>query len=389
MPVLASAATMTRKGSRLLRQLLLGLVVLFGAGLLLATHGCASFGDRPSGARLEHIRQSSAYHDGKFQNAMPTRMLKEGSTFELIRRQLIVEEERVPKVPIQVVPLTRQQLETPPASGLRVTWIGHASTLLELDGYRILTDPIWSDRCSPVSGVGPERFFPPPIPLADLPPIDAVVISHDHYDHLDMATIQALAPTGVQFFVPLGIGAHLEKWGVPTGQITELEWNQSATLRGLTLTATMARHYSGRGILHGDQTLWASWAIVGPTHRAFFSGDSGYFEGFRDIGAKYGPFDLTLVKIGAYDPLWQEIHMSPEEAVQTHMAVGGKVLVPIHWGTFNLAYHDWFEPAERTVASATKAGITLVIPRPGQPVEPAAPPALETWWRNGDRVQTP
>ncbi len=366
-----------------LRLATIGLLgVLVGAAAL-STHGCATFGGAPSGERLERIRHSSAYRDGKFQNAMPTRMLEPDSTWKLIRRQLVVEEERVPLSLIPVVPVSRQQLETPPTSGLRVTWIGHASTLIEIDGHRVLTDPIWSDRCSPISGVGPERFHPPPIPLDQLPPIDAVVISHDHYDHLDMATIQALAPTGVRFFVPLGIGAHLETWKVPADQIVELEWNQSATHRGLTITATMARHYSGRGLINGNQTLWASWVMAGPSHRAFFSGDSGYFEGFRDIGAQHGPFDVTLIKIGAYDPLWQQIHMSPEEAVQTHRALGGRLMIPVHWGTFNLAYHDWYEPAERAVAAAEKAGVSLMIPRPGQQIEPAAPPPLERWWRPG------
>jgi L-ascorbate metabolism protein UlaG (beta-lactamase superfamily) len=233
---------------------------------------------------------------------------------------------------------------------------------------------------SPSTLLGPKRFFAPPIALMDLPPIDAAVISHDHYDHLDMRTVCFLAARGTVFAVPLGIGAHLERWGVPEERRVELDWGESVDVGGLRLEACPARHYSGR-LYFGDPTLWASWAILGPRHRVFFSGDSGYFEEFRRIGERLGPFDLTLAKIGAYGTTWPQIHMTPEEAVRAHGDVRGAVLLPVHWGTFNLAYHDWREPAERVVAAAADRGARLVVPRPGESVEPARASEPITWWR--------
>jgi L-ascorbate metabolism protein UlaG (beta-lactamase superfamily) len=204
----------------------------------------------------------------------------------------------------------------PPASGLRATWIGWASVLVEIDGRTVLTDPVWSERCSPSTLVGPKRFHPPPIAIDELPPIDLVLISHDHYDHLDMPTVQTLAARGSHFAVPLGVGAHLEHWNIPASQIHELDWNETFRLHDLTITATPARHYSGRNPMFGDETLWASWVAAGPRHKIFFSGDSGYSPSFAIIGAHHGPFDLALIKIGASDPTWSEVHMNPEEAVQ-------------------------------------------------------------------------
>jgi L-ascorbate metabolism protein UlaG (beta-lactamase superfamily) len=341
----------------------------------------ATFGGKLEGARLERARHSPRFDGERFVNPVPTRMLVPGSTWEMIRHQLFGGEERVPLRPPPIVARSTADYATPPASGLRATWIGHASTLVEIDGHRLLTDPIWSERASPSTLVGPRRFAAAPIPLEALPPIDVVVVSHDHFDHLDMTTVQALAARGTRFVVPLGVGAHLEAWSIPAAQITELDWGESARVGALELTATPARHYSGRNPLRRDGTLWSSWVVKGPHHRVFFSGDSGYFDGFRAIGAAHGPFDLTLVKIGACDRTWQEIHMSPEEAVRVHEDVGGKLLLPVHWGTFNLAFHAWNAPAEEVVTAAVARGVAVAVPRPGQWVEPSVPPPLETWWR--------
>jgi L-ascorbate metabolism protein UlaG (beta-lactamase superfamily) len=340
-----------------------------------------SFGGRLEGPRLERARRSPQFDGQQFVNPIPTHKLLPGTFWEMTRHQLFGGEERVPRRPLPVVARAASDYGSPPPSGLRATWIGHASTLVELDGFRVLTDPIWSERCSPSTLVGPRRFHPPPIALADLPAIDAVVISHDHYDHLDMGTVQVLAARGTRFAVPLGVGAHLEAWGVPAAQVAELDWGESLRLGELTLTATPARHYSGRNPLHADEALWASWVLAGPRHRVFFSGDSGFFEGFRAIGAAHGPFDLTLIKIGACDRTWQEIHMSPGEAVQAHRDLGGRLLLPVHWGTFNLAFHAWNAPAEEVLAAAGDDGVALVVPRPGELVEPGLPPPLEAWWR--------
>jgi L-ascorbate metabolism protein UlaG (beta-lactamase superfamily) len=348
---------------------------------LASTRWLASFGGTVQGPRLERVLRSPRFDGHRFVNPVPTDLLVPGSTWEMIRHQLFGGEERVPR---RAIPLEERQAAdyvTPPASGLRATWIGHASTLVEIDGQRILTDPIWSERCSPSTLVGPRRFHPPPIPLEALPPIDLVLVSHDHFDHLDMATVQALGARGARFAVPLGVGAHLEAWSIPAAQVTELDWGESLRVGGLEVIATPARHYSGRNPLRRDATLWASFVVKGPVHRLFFSGDSGYFDAFEAIGAAHGPFDLTLIKIGACDRTWQDIHMSPEEAVRAHQDLGGRLLLPVHWGTFNLAFHAWNAPAEEVVAAAASRGVALAVPRPGQRVEPAAPPALEAWWR--------
>jgi L-ascorbate metabolism protein UlaG (beta-lactamase superfamily) len=355
--------------------LLLGVVSMLGLD---------SLGARPSGERQARILGSANFREGRFRNLEPTHKLMPGTFWQMLRHQLFGGEQRTPLAPVPVVTRTAADYASPAPSGLRATWVGHASVLVEIDGLRVLVDPIWSERCSPLGFVGPVRFHPPPMALEELPLIDAVLISHDHYDHLDAATVVALARRGAHFAVPLGVGAHLEHWGVPATQVTDLDWYESVTIKGLRLTATPARHYSGRSI-HTDSTLWASWAIGGPVHRVFFSGDSGYSERFREVGEKLGPFDLTLVKIGACDPTWQQIHMDPEEAVRTHLDVRGRVLLPVHWGTFNLAYHDWNEPPERALAAARAQGAVIVLPRPGEWFEPSQPPPVETWWREGAR----
>lgn len=371
------------------RRILIGSLVLLAVALVLAlasTSWLATFGAKPAGVRLDRMGKSPHFADGKFQNMVPTNKLVPGTFWSMVRHQLFGDEQRVPDRVIPVVTRGAADYAAPPASGLRATWIGHATTLVEIDGRRVLTDPIWSDRCSPSRRFGPKRFHPPPIALEALPPIDAVVISHDHYDHLDMATVKALAARGARFAVPLGIGAHLEAWGVPAAQVSELDWYESVSVGDLRLTATPARHYSGRNPLRSDVTLWASWVVKGPHHAFFFSGDSGYFDEFKQVGARLGPFDLALVKIGACDATWQEIHMSPEEAVRTAADVRSQLLLPVHWGTFNLGFHAWNEPADQVVAAAKAAGAALVVPRPGALVEPeklaaVSAGAVEAWWR--------
>jgi L-ascorbate metabolism protein UlaG (beta-lactamase superfamily) len=371
---------MKRSRRRLLSIIAL-LVLLAFTVALRSTAWLVSLGGRVTGARLERARRSPMFRDGRFRNVEP-RGLASTSYREMARRQFFGDEQRSPLHPIPVVRRQKSDYATPPRSGLRATWIGWASVLVEIDGRIVMTDPVWSERCSPSTLVGPKRFHLPPIALDDLPPIDVVVISHDHYDHLDMTTIRALAARGTQFVVPLGIGAHLERWGVPASQMTELDRNESAEIRGLQFVATHARHYSGRNPIHGNETLWSSWVVKGPRHRFFFSGDSGYSTAFRTIGAEHGPFDLTLIKIGASDPTWAENHMTPEEAVQTHRDVQGRVMLPVHWATFNLGFHAWRDPADRAVEAARNANVQLVVPRPGEWFEPSEKlRAPDGWWR--------
>ena len=268
-----------------------------------------------------------------------------------------------------------------PAGECAASWYGHSSVLVEVDGYRVLADPIWSRRCSPSRVVGPQRLHEPPAPLDALPAIDAVLISHDHYDHLDIDTVIGLARTQrAPFVVPLGIGAHLRKWGIPEARIVELDWYESHRIGDLTLICTPARHFSGR-MFTRNTTLWASWAIIGPRHRAFFGGDTGYTKSFAEIGSEHGSFDLTLLPIGAYHPAWPDIHMNPEEAVRAHLDMTDSgLLVPIHWATFRLAPHPWAEPVQRLLAAAEPAGIQVALPKPGQRVDRDSPVA-DPWWQ--------
>lgn len=225
-----------------------------------------------------------------------------------------------------------------------------------------------------------KRFFAPPLPLDALPPIDAVILSHDHYDHLNEEAIKALRDRVPRFIVPLGVGAHLEYWGVAPERIFELDWWERAEVEGVEVVCTPARHFSGRSLTDRNGTLWAGWAILGADQRAFFSGDTGLFPGFSEIGRRLGPFDVTMLEVGAYNAAWADIHMGPEQAVQAHQMVRGELMVPIHWGTFNLAFHSWTEPAERVLVAAEASGIQVAIPRPGESIIPTAPPAVQPWW---------
>ena len=369
------------------RRLPRALLALALVAAVIAAAGCGvlsqpQFGAAMSGARLERAKANPHYRDGRFVNLQPERPTSTGAMFDYLVRQFSGDEVRVPPAPLPVLAVEPTALATaPPSSGLRAFWIGHASVYVEVDGLRLLLDPVFAERVSPIS-IGPKRFHPPPIALADLPKIDAVLISHDHYDHLDMETVQRLAARGTRFFVPLGIGAHLERWGVPEAQIDEMEWWQRKTLGGVEFICTPTRHYSGRGLADRSATLWSSWSVLGPRHRFFYSGDTGYGTHFQDIGARLGPFDLAFVKIGAYGPgpSWVDIHMPPEQSVQAHQDVRARRMFPVHWSTFNLAYHDWDEPIRRTVAEARRAGVELVTPRLSEWVDADRDFASTPWW---------
>jgi len=360
----------------------LALVAAALAAAAWAVMSMPQFGAPMTGARLERARANAQYREGRFVNLEPEAP-STTSLLDYTMRQFSGDEVREPPKPVPVLAVDKAALASPPpAAGLRAFWIGHASTYAEIDGVRLLLDPVFAEHVSPLP-VGPRRFHAPPIALADLPKIDAVLISHDHYDHLDMDTVRALAARGSKFFVPLGIGAHLERWGVPAAQVEELEWWQERTLgNGVRIVCTPTRHYSGRGLNNRSSTLWSSWAVVGPKHRFFYSGDTGYAKLFQDIGARLGPFDLAFIKIGAYGPgaAWTDIHMTPEQAVQVNRDVRARRMFPVHWSTFNLAYHDWDEPIRRTLAEAKRAGVDLVTPRLGEWVDANREFRSTPWW---------
>ncbi|WP_329332460.1 MBL fold metallo-hydrolase [Streptomyces sp. NBC_00663] len=348
-----------------------------------------AFGVDPSGERLARIRRSPHFKDGVFQNpGGEARTRPSGSTLEFAKVFFDKEERprRAPKGTIPVHPTTLADIAKPPVTGLRLTWMGHSSVLAEIDGHRVLFDPVWGERCSPFPFAGPKRLHPVPLPLAALGPVDVVVISHDHYDHLDMPTIKALADTDTLFAVPLGVGAHLEHWGVSADRLRELDWHEATKVGGLTLTATPARHFCGRGLRNTQHTLWASWVVAGDEHRVYHSGDTGYFDGFKEIGAEHGPFDATMIQIGAYSDFWPDIHMTPQQGMRAHLDLQGGPsagpMLPIHWATFNLATHAWAEPGEGTLAAARTEGTRIALPRPGEPFEPTGESVpVEPWWR--------
>lgn len=366
------------------------LPVAVGAAALVVTRVHPAFGQLPTDEDLARHRKSPNWRDGRFVNPIPTEMGGPSGMIEASKRYRAVRGLQEPRGALPVAPNTEAALKAAPSAPWRVTWMGHTSVLVELDGVRVLADPVWSERVSPFDWVGPARFHPTPLPIEALPPLDAVIISHDHHDHLDPPTIRALDARGVTFHVPLGIGAHLRRWGVPTSRIVEQDWWEARTIRSadgktVELVATPARHFSGRAGFVGTFTSqWSSWALIGPTQRLWFGGDTGYWPGAKEIGERLGPFDLTLMPIGAYDPAWSAIHVNPEEAVQLHKDVRGGALLPTHWATFNLAPHAWDDPPERLLRAAKAAGVPLHLPVPGQPVqrgdathEPGAAP----WWR--------
>jgi L-ascorbate metabolism protein UlaG (beta-lactamase superfamily) len=356
-----------------------------GGWVLRALHGApAALGAQPSDIRAVAER-SPNFRDGVFVNQEAASLHIDREEQRLILWEIVgVRAATRPAVAIPLATPEPRAFEAP-AGQIAVSWFGHSTALLEIDGYRVLTDPVWSERCSPSDVIGPGRMHPPPVPLEALPALDAIVVSHDHYDHLDIDTILALARSQwAPFVVPLGVGAHLRDWGIPDERIVELDWNEDAKIDELTLICTPARHFSGR-FLNRNTTLWASWAIIGPAHRAYFGGDTGYAKSFAEIGADHGPFDVTLMPVGAYNRSWPDIHMNPEEAVQAHLDVNGRLLVPIHWCTFRLAPHPWAEPIERLLAAADASHVSVAVPKPGERVDPTATAQLEHWWRLADR----
>lgn len=323
---------------------------------------------------------SRQFADGAFRNPVPRPAAAPGSGGKLFWDFLFNKPRNtVPSAPVPVQPLTRAALDAAPDRSLYR--LGHSTVLMKLRGQWWLTDPVFSLRASPVQWAGPKRFHAPPIALDALPPIRGVLLSHDHYDHLDKAAVRALSGKVQTFLAPLGVGDRLVDWGVPREKVVQFDWWQSTELDGVRLVFTPTQHFSGRGLRDGNRTLWGSWVIDDGMRRVYFSGDSGYFDGFAEIGRRHGPFDVTLLETGAYNTQWPYVHMQPEETVRAHRDLRGRWLVPIHNGTFDLAMHAWYEPFERVQALAGAQGIALSTPMMGERLDLDAPHAGTPWWR--------
>jgi len=335
-------------------------------------------GKGTSEEREAEFSSSLQWRDGKFHNPRPITTDNYWTSFKGL---FSASDYGSPKEPVPVVKGDGSLFKTAPASGLRVTWFGHSSILLEIEDRRILIDPVWGERASPVTWMGPKRWYAPPVALANLPPLDAVVISHDHYDHLDRETIIALSERTAKFIVPLGVGEHLAYWGIPRAKIVERDWWGSVDLGSVRIEMTPARHASGRQVFDSNKKLWAGYTFTSARYRVYYSGDTGQDDTlYREIGDRLGPFDLTLIQVGAYGKGWPEWHLFPEEAVHAQGLLKGKLMLPVHWGLFNLAFHGWTEPVERLAVSAESAGIDIVVPRPGESVEPTVSKAWTRWW---------
>lgn len=335
-------------------------------------------------------RKGSAYL-----NPIPTEMGGLGIVLKVLPLYWSNKAETEPTKPLGPFVTDPAVYGSPAPGGLRVTWFGHSSFLLEIDGMRILVDPVWDQRASPLSFLGPKRFYAPTLPLESLPELDVILISHDHYDHLGRETVRRLsrlhAMSRARWVTSAGVGKRLRGFGVRGEHITELDWTQSVDVSGaelaqnVRLTAWPARHFSGRTGWDRFRTLWSSFVIEGPKHRVFYGADSGLWPGFGEIAERYERFDLTMLEIGAFHPLWAGIHLGPDGAAEAYRQMGGPakagLLMPIHWGLFNLALHAWRQPIEEIGAVARREGWDLFLPEPGRPtILEAGTPVSSDWW---------
>jgi len=339
-----------------------------------------SLGTNPSGERLTKIEQSIQYNLDKkqFQNAQEIPLATGRHWTSIFYAYFFNDGNRAPKEKLPENPPKLSELDIK-SHEVRFIWFGHSTILLEINRKRILIDPVFSDYASPIPGII-KRFQPPVFKIDEVEDIDIVLISHDHYDHLDFKTIEKLRERDIQYLVPLGVGAHLEYWGIKKEKITELDWWEDTTLLGLKFTCAPAQHFSGRGMSNRNTTLWASWAIKGQKQNVFFSGDSGYSEHYKTIGDRMGPFDLAFLENGAYSIDWKFVHQLPEEGVQASIDLNAKSMIPIHWGMFDLALHSWHEPIERVTIEAKKHGVDIIAPKLGQLISTSTKYKQEDWW---------
>jgi L-ascorbate metabolism protein UlaG (beta-lactamase superfamily) len=363
--------------------ILVSLIVILVIAVVAFVNLAPQFGENATGERLKRIQNSPNFKDGTFQNLVPTSIdMSAGKLVSSTWKMFTGTPDSEPTDTIKTVPFDVKLFEgNGGPEQVAVSWFGHSSLLIRIQGKTLLTDPVFGERASVVSFIGPKRFpFDHYMNVDELPHVDAIIMSHDHYDHLDYETFTKLKGKVDRFFVPLGVGAHLEKWGIAPSQITELDWNESAKFDDLTLVCAPARHFSGRGLTNRNGTLWCSWALLGTQKRVYYGGDTGYYPGLKTIGDKYGPFDIALLECGAYNENWIDIHMMPEQTAQAQLDVKADLLIPIHWGKFNLALHTWRDPIQRLLKRSAELGTKIATPRIGEVTVLGAPIPTGHWW---------
>jgi L-ascorbate metabolism protein UlaG (beta-lactamase superfamily) len=363
------------------KWMMTGYVVLCIVLILFTIRGAKTIQAKEKMNTYNNNKDSVLIEKGRFLNQEPTKTMLGMSKSTL--KQMLRKGEKVPEVPLPIYSFNKTPYAKSNDSILAVVWLGHSCALIELDGKLILTDPMLSKRAGPTSWTGTKRFHGEvPVEVEMLPELDVVLISHDHFDHLDKQTIKALDAKTKQYIVPLGIAQYLKKWGIDAKKIEQRSWWESIKIGGTEFISTPARHFSGRGLFDRNTTLWTSWVIIGKHQRVFFSGDSGYQEAFKTIGKKYGPFDLSLLECGQYNEDWGLIHMSPEESVQAGIDLGSKYALPIHWGAFSLSVHAWYEPVERFKAKANAEGLNMITPQIGERLVIDKNSQTSNWWES-------
>lgn len=337
------------------------------------------FGTKPSGERLKQIAQSPNYRNGQFENRNPTPQLTEGATFFSVMKDFLFggSKRRKPTLPL---PTQKTDLHRLDPGINTIVWFGHSSYFMQVDGKKILVDPVFCGHASPLP-ISAKSFAGSDIYTADdMPDLDYLIITHDHWDHLDYKTLLKLKPKVRKIITSFGVGAHLEYWGYSKDIIVEGDWNTEWNLEeGFKVNILPARHFSGRGFKR-NQSLWSSFVFTTPSLKLYLGGDSGYDTHFAEIGKKFGPFDLAILENGQYNKSWKHIHMMPEEVVQAALDLKAASLMPVHWGKFSLSLHDWDEPIKRVVNEATRKNVTLLHPMIGEAVNINRPGKQATWW---------
>jgi len=358
----------------------IALALMTVVGMLFA-QSCSSAKYSTEDIKMEKINDAERYKENKFLNYTPSPEMNFVKMLPMMWDFMFTDNDRKPTMELPTQKVDISEITNVKSDELKVTWIGHSSQIINIDGKLILADPVFDNK---TVFMGPSRYNGDvPLNLEDLPEIDVVIISHNHYDHLNVSTLEKLHPKVKRFLTPLMVGAELEKAGVPREKITELNWWDEVQIDdGFMIAFTPAQHFSGRGLFDRDETLWGSYVLQGPKHKVYFSGDSGYFKGFKEIGEKYGPFDITLLECGAYNKKWHYVHMMPEETAQAHVDLKGKFLQPMHWGTFDLALHAWYDPIVRVSKAADSLGIKLSTPIVGETITIDENLTTNRWWEN-------